>query len=31
MNKTNWVSIVLDTADQKTFEELLDISWELTK
>ena len=31
MNKTNWVSIVLDTADQKTFEELLDISWDLTK
>ena len=31
MNKTNWVSIILDAIDQKTFEELLDISWELTK
>ena len=31
MNKTNWVSIILDTVDHGIFEELLDISWELTK
>ncbi len=31
MNKTNWVTIVLETVDRKTIEELLDISWELTK
>ena len=27
----NWVTIVLETVDRKTIEELLDISWELTK
>lgn len=31
MNKTNWVTIVLDTVERKTAEELLDISWDLTK
>ena len=31
MSKTNWVTIVLDVVDRKTTEELLDISWDLTK
>lgn len=31
MNKTNWVTVVLDTVDRKTIEELLDISWDLTQ
>ena len=31
MNKTNWVTIVLDRVDQSTIKELLDISWDLTR
>ena len=31
MNKTNWVTIVLAEAERSTIEELLEISWDLTK
>lgn len=31
MNKTNWVTIVLEKIEQRQIEELLDISWNLTK